>query len=367
LQQLTRQEIEAADSKLQTIIDEVCGACEMNCCLQGTMVGSDDARRIAKAARLSSEFRAHLVEGLRKRGAELRRDLQGFENAARLLRARFGDEKRDALARLQVALGQWSEFCDFLERDFAGEPAQVRQCLLFSGLRATALRLLRGFPGGERVLPTLAGRDTSFEVGRRGIKADRCLFHVGGCLVPTAKPHKCADFYCHSDPGLIHEVVDRMAFDEFVLGHIVPYRRDQFVSDLKVELSMGTEFFEPKVILGADDELTQEVTAQLERAFARVTAKSLGGGHFDATVDLPNLSRHPEQEGLVLRCGSVDALGVYELAVMLVRARGSSVRPAAALSVAEFRRASGMVHPLWRERAMSQPLSAVNLIALVEE
>ena len=223
---------------------------------------------------------------------------------------------------------------------------------------------------GERhavIGPNGAGKTTLFNVitGTYTPSSGKVFFKDKE--ITGAKPHKCADFYCHSDPGLIHEVVDRMDFDEFVLAHIVPYRRADFVSDLKVELSMGAEFFEPKVILGADDELTQEVTAQLEGAFARVTAKSLGGGHFDATVDLPNLTRHPEREGLVLRCGSVDALGVYELAVMLVRARGSSVRPAAALSVAEFRRASGMVHPLWRDRAMSQPLSAVNLIALVEE
>jgi hypothetical protein len=32
----------------------------------------------------------------------------------------------------------------------------------------------------------------------------------------------------------------------------------------------------------------------------------------------------------------------------------------------ELRRCAGAVHPLWRDRAMSQPLSGMNLIALVE-
>lgn len=364
---MTRQEIEAARAELQQIIDEICGACELNCCFQGTMVGSEDARRIAKAARLSPEFKGRLVEGLRARGEQLRRDLEGFENAARLLRTRFAGEKAAELARLEVALDQWRRFCDFLEGDFAAEPGDLAQCLLFSGVRATALRLMRVFPGGERVLPALAGRDTSFEVGRRGVKADRCLFHVQGCLVPTAKPHKCADFYCQSDPGLVHDVVDRMSFDDFVLAHIVPQRREDLAADLETELSMGPEFFEPKVVLNGDRELAGRIARLLSSAFPRVTEKMLNRGHFDATVDLPDLARRTDGEAIVLHCGSVDALGVYELAVLLVRARGASVRPPLMLIADEFRRHSGTVHPLWRDRAMSQPLSALNLVAVVED
>lgn len=364
---LTRQETETAHRKLQRIIDEVCGVCELNCCFQGTMVGSDDARRIAKAARLSPDFRNRLVAGLRERGEQLRRDLRGLETAARLLRARFAGEQAADLARLDGVLEQWRGFCDFLERDFAAEPDDLTRCLLFSGVRATALRSMRVFPGGERVLPTLAGRDTSFEVGRRGVKADRCLFHVDGCVVPTAKPHKCADFYCQSDPGLIHDVVDRMSFDEFVLAHIVACREAEFTADLETELSMGTAFFEPKVVLGGDRELAAQVARILGSAFPRVTEQVLDEGHFDATVDLPDLTRSDGGEALVLHCGSVDALGVYELAVMLVRARAASAKPPLALIAGEFRRHSGTVHPLWRDRAMSQPLSAINLVALVDD
>ncbi len=367
MEPLTGQEIEAARRQLQAIIDRVCGVCEMNCCFQGTMVGSEDGRRIAKAARLSPQFRSRLVDGVRERGAELRRDLEGLENAARLLRARFGDEQGDDLARLDGVLEQWRCFCDFLERDFSAEPEHLSRCLLFSGLRATALRLLRAFPGGEGVLPRLAGSGTSFKAGRRGVKADRCLFHVRGCLVPAAKPHKCADFYCHSDPGLIHEVVDQMSFGDFVLAHILPYGREDFIADLGIELSMGTEFFEPKVVVGGDDKLTADVAELLGSAFARVTQKTLEGSHFDATVDLPDLTRSAGEEAIVLHCGSVDGLGVYELAVSLVRARGASARPVLVLIADEFHRQSGAVHPLWHDRAMSQPLSAANLVALIEE
>jgi len=135
---VTRSEVEAAAAKLRRLIDGVCGQCEMNCCLQGTMVGSDDARRIAKAARLSPAFREQLVGGLRRRGAELRKDLEGLRKTARLLEMRFGSEKPAEVGALLTALTKWEEFCDFLERDFRPEPADLLRCLTFSGVRATA-------------------------------------------------------------------------------------------------------------------------------------------------------------------------------------------------------------------------------------
>jgi hypothetical protein len=82
-------------------------------------------------------------------------------------------------------------------------------------------------------------------------------------------------------------------------------------------------------------------------------------------VDLPDVGRQTSDEATVLHCGSTDALGIYELAVILVRARSASRHPAVALSADEFRRQAGAVHTLWRDRAMSQPLSAINLVGLL--
>jgi hypothetical protein len=363
---LTREEIQSVRSALDVIVSEVCGACELNCCLQGTMVGSDDARRIAKAARLSPAFRERLINGLAQRGRELRKDLEGLQRTAHLLRARFGAEQPAALAKLEAVLDDWGCFCDFLEHDFRAEPDDLPRCLLFSGLRATALRALRAFPGGERVLPTLAGADTSFKVGRRGVKADRCLFHLGGCLVPTAKPHKCADFYCGSDPGLIHEVVDRVAFDDFVLAHVEPRTRVEVIQDLMTELVLGPDYVESKVIVGGDERLADEIAGLLRGVFPRVSARPVGGRHFDATLDLPDWGRAAPGEALVLRCRSVDAVGIYEMAVLLVGARTRSVRPVVVLVAEELWRCAGVVHDLWRTRAMSQPISALNLWAIIE-
>ena len=368
MQRLTRDEIGRATAKLQSIIDEVCGSCELNCCLQGTMVGSDDARRAAKAARLSPEVRERLVEGLRKRGAELRRDLEGLRRTAQLLEMRFGAEKPTEVGALLSALEKWREFCDFLEHDFRPEPEDLMRCLVFSGVRATALRAMRAFPGGERVLPTLAGAGTSFQAGRRGVKADRCLFHVDGCLIPTAKPHKCADFYCVSDPGLVHEVVDRMTFDEFTLAHVTPSTRERFLEDLQTELALGREFFEPKVIMGGDGDLPEAAADLLREALGKVRTEWIEGGHLDVAVDLPDVKKAPDdpaEAGLVVHCGSIDAIGIYELAVDLVRARGAALRPALMVFADELSRQSGLEHPLWTRREMSQPLSSLNLVAIV--
>ena len=361
---MTRAEIEAAAGKLRRIIDEVCGQCEMNCCLQGTMVGSDDARRIAKAARLSPAFREQLIAGLRERSAQLRRDLQGIEKTARLLEMRFRSEKPAEIDALLKALDKWREFCDFLDHDFRPEPADLLRCLTFSGVRATALRAMRAFPGGERVLPTLAGPETSFRSGRRGIKADRCLFHMNGCIVPQVKPHKCADFYCASDPGLIHEVIDSMAFDEFTLAHFAPTERARFLEELAEEVALGREFLEPKVVVGGDGDLPQRAADVLRELFGTVRCKWIEGGHLDIGVDLPNLRQPTDGEVVVVHCGSIDAIGIYELAVDLVRARGASVRPALLVFADELSRQSGLQHPLWETRAMAQPLSALQLIAI---
>jgi hypothetical protein len=365
LHRLTRAEIEAATAKLQSIIDEVCGRCELNCCFQGTMVGSDDARRIAKAAKLSAAFRERLVEGLRQRGAQLRKDLEGLERTAALIETSFGAQKRAEVDALKAGLEKWREFCEFLERDFEPEPEQLMHCLVFSGVRATVLRAMRAFPGGERVLPALAGSGTSFRTGRRGIKADRCLFHVNGCIVPTAKPHKCADFYCASDPGLIHDVVDRMTFDEFTLAHILPRTRERFLEDLEIEFALGRAFFEPKVIVGGDGDLAETCADLMREAFGEVHLEWIEGGHLDVAVDLPDVKRPLEEEGLVVHCGSIDAIGIYEMAVDLVRARGASLKPALMVFADELSRESGVEHPLWSSRAMAQPLSAVNLVAIV--
>jgi hypothetical protein len=67
---------------------------------------------------------------------------------------------------------------------------------------------------------------------------------------------------------------------------------------------------------------------------------------------------------VVVHCGSIDAIGIYELAVDLVRARGASVRPALLVFADELSRQSGLQHPLWETRAMAQPLSALQLIAI---
>jgi len=271
------------------------------------------------------------------------------------------------LERLEAALEDWRGFCEFLETEFEPQPAHLLRCLLFSGIRATALRRMEAFPGGANVLPSLAGADTSFHFGRRGIRPDRCLFHVNGCIVYEAKPHKCADFYCASDPGLIHEVVDGMSFDEFALAHLVPLTSSELMERLRTECEMGREFFECKVVIGADAGTVETVLGVLAEALGDVEERALSGGHLDVAVDVPELTSARAARPLVIRCGSVDALGVYELAVALVRARGESVRPGVVVLADEWGARAGAEHPLWRERAMAQPLSALELLTVADE
>jgi hypothetical protein len=364
---MTRSEVERARARLEQIIEEVCGRCELNCCLQGTMVGSDDARRIAKAARLSAVFRQRLVDGLHRRGAELRRDLEGLERTAKLIETRFAQERPAEVEQLRIALNRWREYCDFIQGEFEPSLEHLQRCLVFSGVRATALRAMRHFPGGEQVLPMLAGTDTSFRAGKRGVKADRCLFHVDGCLVPTAKPHKCADFYCASQPGLVNVVVERLSFEEFTLAHFVPRTRSELLCDLEIELTLGAASFEPKAILGGDEPLAERMADLLRAAFGTVRVERIEGGHLDAAVDLPDIRKPRPGEAVVVQCASLDANGLYELAVEVVRARGESMRPLFIVVAQELVLPSGLEHLLWESRAISQPLSALNLVCIVDE
>ena len=364
---IDRAEIDAAKGRLDRIVSDVCGACELNCCLEGTMAGTDDMHRIAKACRRSPEFKSRVISELRARALELRRDLEGMETTSRLLKARFAQDRAEDLGRLDDSLARWRAFCDFLDNDFEASSNDLVHCLMFSAIRAMALRAMTAFPGGANVLPALAGPCTSFQVGRRGVKPDRCIFHRETCMVAEAKPHKCADFYCSTEPGLIDRVTDQMTIDEFVLAHFESQTRPEILRLLDIELSMGPEHVASKVIVGGGGDFADGVAAQLRSAFAGVTEKCIEGGHLDVQVDIPPPTSDSCARPLVVHCATADAVGVYELSVMLVRARGETLHPVVVVVADEWRPCAGTEHPLWRERAISQPLSALALIAIVEE
>jgi len=365
---------EAARSLLGGIIAEVCGACEANCCHQGTMVGSHDIPRVVKAALLRPAFAEQVRAGLKQRAVRLRADLAALERVARLLNARYADNAAGALAashpldRLAQVLQDWEGFIRFIEEEFQPDAAGLTRCLQFSAIRFTTLRILRELPQAEDALLTIAGPETSFRRGRRGARPDVCLFLVGECLLGGAKPSKCADFYCRDNPGLVRAVTERMTLDQFTLAHVQQTSGEGALRALEHELALGARYHQPKVIFGASPELRAEL---LRLALASAPAEQRAALREPAPLPQFFASAGEVERQLVQTasgrivvhdCVAVDPAGIYELCVGVGRARAKNPELPPTLIFADVLRVPALApHPLWADRAMAQPLSAVDL------
>ncbi len=358
--------VRQAAAQLEDIIERVCGACGNTCCHQGTMMGSADLRRLYKGILLEPEVGTRLQNGLRSRAQELRRELAAVEEVAQALTDSHLPDKQAELALLEERLADWRDFCDRLENPLELNLENLSFLLRFSALRSNALRVLREFPGAAQALAQRGGPEASFLPGGRRLSAPRCLFLISqGCLAGIWKPAKCANFFCTGQPNLLDEIAQQMSFEEFVRGNFRAFSPDQVLRYVEIELGLGREFVEPKIIVEPNRALREGLLSALEEHFIAVEVKAESGPFMWSIAEAhTRLSALPPTVAYVIESEQIDGGALYELAVALDRLRIAGTPPAFYLLAEQLTRRSFIPHPLWADQEISQPLGFLDLLAV---
>ncbi len=351
------------NARLNSIIDRVCGACDRSCCHQGTMMGSQDLRRLYKGLRLEPGREQVLREGLRKRGEELAVDLEAVKKVRNLIYAAVGEENKEYIERLDDRIRAWQEFCDKLSGDIDLSMEGLMQLLHFSAIRANCLKAIRQLEGAQAALVTLSQGKASFRLsGGRRIAAPRCLFHYDGCLAGRWKPAKCANFFCTGTPNVLQEIAREMSFDDFVLGNCTVLPSDKVMEAIRLELELGREFVEPKIVVGLSAEYRQQLIDLITAQFDRVIRDDSESLFMWSTTEARNLlGALADDEAMVATHHSAGGPALYELAVALDGLRVIGTPPAFYLFLDTITSHSPLAHPLWDDKMMTQPLGALDL------
>jgi hypothetical protein len=362
---------QAARQTLEAVISRVCGACVRNCCHQGTMMGSQDVRRLVKGVRIEPGRGQALRAGLRLRCAELRADLAVIRRVAGMLAQvtpGFGSGDPAEIERHAV---EWERFCDLLDSDFPLDFENLVRLQMFSAIRSNTLHVLARFPGALSALVNLGRGTGSFRFVHKRIAPPRCLYHVadagadigGGCIAGRWKPAKCANFFCPGDPNVLHAIRDAMSFDEFVAAHMLVSDAAEALSAIRVEVELGPAYLEPKILVGFPPNMADEIAAGL-RPLNMTPAHQRVSGHFlRSTAEVcSDLESAASGRGLIVSCDTVDGVSLYELAVALDRFRAAGKPQAFYLIAANLRPRSFIPHPLWADEMMAQPLSSLDIL-----
>lgn len=362
----TKQRILAARAGLEALVRDVCGACQESCCHQGTMMGAQGLRRLARGLVLEPDLAARLREGLTERTVELRHDLRVAEKVLDLLGATsLGPDARKALPELQRRVDDLRRFVGYLETDFPLDADGMTPLLHYSAIRHNLLRSLRQFPGAEAALSTLSRGRGSFAFRGRKLAPPRCIFHQGRCLAENWKPIKCASFFCTNEPNLLAHCRAAMSFDEFVLAAVRVVSPEFVRKLLALETRLGPDYWEPKVIIGPEADGSQfheDLVALLSETRPRVKTQRAEGRFMKSTNEvLAEVRRLAPDETLVYLYQSVDGAALYELAVAMDRARGQDWHGGLVLLAQQLSERSFLAHPLWEDQMISQPLGGLEV------
>lgn len=352
--------------QLLDVVERVCGACGKTCCHQGTMMGSTDLRRLHKGLQLDPRLRARLGAGLRQRGGELRTELEAMEQIARLLERADSGEKGAELELLRERLDEWRRFCDRLESPEEWTFEGLGLLLRFSAIRANVLRVLREFPGAVEALANHAALGGLLHAGGRRMAPPACLFlGTEGCLAEGWKPAKCANFFCAGEPNLLAEITAEMGFEDFVRANFRTMSPNEVLSYVELELALGREFLEPKVLIQPNAGLAEALDRLLRLQFVAVESRREAGPFMWSTAEAyGRLCKLPPTVAYVVEADEVSGGGLYELAVALDRLRVEGTPPAFYLRAERLSESSFLPHPLWADQMMSQPLGFLDLIVV---
>ncbi len=358
--------VRAARESRDAIINQVCGACENKCCLQMTMMGAQDLRRLIREMRLDERFERRVRDGLRRVADRLEVDLRVVREVVGLIAAASADSQPDDLAELNRSVRDWAEFVEWLRSDFPVEQSEMRRLLMFSAIRSNTLNALSRFPGGLGALVNLSGNEASFQFRGRRIAPPPCLFYLEdlGCICEGAKPAKCANFFCAGVPNLLEELRSALGFDDFVLANVTPATIERILDTIRLERELGPEFVEPKIVLGASTEEIDRIAETMGQSGETVRLKQIERpGLRSASEVEQQLMAIPEGTGLIEAFPGINGNTLYELALGLDRLRLRDEHPSYVLAATDLL-TTPAAHPLWDDRMMAQPLGVLDLLAL---
>lgn len=355
-----------ARERREAIISDVCGACENKCCLQMTMMGAQDLRRLIREMLLDEQFEQRVRDGLRRVAERLEVDLRVVKEVAGLIGAASSENRAGELAELEHSVGDWAEFVAWLRSDFVINHSEMRRLLMFSAIRSNTLNALSRFPGGLGALVNLSGNEASFQFRGRRIAPPPCLFYLEdlGCICEGAKPAKCANFFCAGVPNLLEELRSALGFDDFVLANVSPATLERILATIELERELGPEYIEPKVVLGASGEGIDRIAHRMGRSGETVQLKRIERpGLRSASEAEQELKSIPKGTGLIEVFPGISGNTLYELALGLDRLRLRDEHPSYVLAATELL-TTPAAHPLWDDRMMAQPLGVLDLFVL---
>ena len=365
--------ITAARARLNELVTEVCGACQHNCCHQGTMMGTEGVRRLHKGLLLEPELSVRLIAGLARRQPGLQADVEVAQAVTRLLAAaNLPDEDRQRLPELEKLVQDLQKFTDTLTLRPPIREHQLSHLLIYSAVRNNLLRCLRQFPGAEAALTTLAGGRGSFRFRGRKLAPPRCIYHQGGCLAEDYKPIKCANFFCTAGPNLLSRCREVMSFSEFVLANFRVVTTDFILRLVEIESELGPDYWEPKVIIRAGkaerSQLVRRLLAELKYNRGPAQMIKISQRFMYSINEIMAMrqrlegERHSDKQQNGVYClETIPDVALYEIAVAMDQARQNDLH-GGVIFVAEGLEESGFIpHPLWEDEVYSQPLGALEM------
>ncbi|MGD9520231.1 MAG: hypothetical protein AB7W28_12055 [Armatimonadota bacterium] len=353
---------------LDRLVERVCGVCERNCCHQGTMMGSQDLRRLVRALAVDAALADRLRKGLVEKACEVAADVAAARKVVELLRTSGTGQAQD-LEVAEARIRELEQFRETLASGLSLDYEDLRRLMLHTALRHNLLRALSVLPGGHTALARFAGDESSFRFRGRRIAPPRCIFHsrTVGCLAGRWKPAKCANFFCTADPSLLDAIHSHMDFDDFVLAAFDPITWQRLLELLDAEARLGPEYHEPMVVVGLGDEHRHELADRLNRAGVHTRLQQGIGGTLWA-ADVERLGQEiPRGEGLLLVLPELSAADLYELALGLDRLRQANEQRLLLVAPAVYVTPSRPPHPMWTEHTMSQPIGYLECYLLAED
>ncbi|MBC7287746.1 MAG: hypothetical protein H5T86_06820 [Armatimonadetes bacterium] len=362
------QAIAEARAKLEGVIQRVCGACERSCCHQGTMMGSQDLRRLIRGLQIEPALAARLREGLRERAAEVWADVEVAQRVLELMRSAALGSSQD-LAAAEEALERLRDLAELMSSDFPLDYEHLARLLFHTALRHNVIRAFRVLPGGEAALTRFAGQGSSFRYRGRRMAPPRCIFHslALGCLAGRWKPAKCANFFCPADPGVLDALRAEMDFDAFVLANMELVGLSRLKEILASMIELGPDYWEPVVVLGMSGPQAAELAEAVRCAglAARVEEHS---GPAPTAGDIELWGENVGLGEAVLHLvTSLSPRDLYDVAIGFERLRINEMNRLVVLGAHKLEWPSPAPHALWSDRMMAQPVGYLEVYFLASD
>ncbi len=349
--------IRQARAKLDEIVQRVCGSCERNCCHQGTMMGSQDLRRLVRGLRLDPDLAPRLREGLRERAEEIQADVDAARRVLELTRSAGLAQPAD-LAAAEKAVARLAELAEMMRSDFPLDYENLSRLLLHTAMRHNVIRAFRALPGGEAALTRFATNKSSFHYRGRRLAPPRCIFHslTLGCLAGRWKPAKCANFFCPADPGILDAVREEMDFDTFVLANMEVVTPTRLEEVLAAMIDLGPEYYEPLVVLGIRPDGAAALAAKITALGPRAAVEEHSGPP-PAAADVELWGENVAADAAVVHVlPRLAPRDLYDIAIGFDHLRLNDMNRLMVLAAGEFTVPSAEPHPLWSSRMMAQPI-----------